>query len=274
MQIKGLLALLFSIFLVTACTTTIKPQGNTDTLPNLQKLSAPPPNYKGNTSSSQVSDMRVDALQDIAMTVGAQSGLHWRSIQIDETLAKQAKNLDLMYNFDGLLLDHNVMPPVLTSAEETLNLDSPNSIRIADTTYEIVSQAKFVTTAPTWRDYLWMDYPQPPIPDNGILPHTNAEKKLWRKDVQDGWNKGVAQADEIYSENLSRLERDYKGMLLYRDLRAQNIVSAPFVATTDLGVTGDGSSLNVNDQVLRITALPALQTNSGRWKPALSTEPQ
>jgi defect-in-organelle-trafficking protein DotC len=63
-------------------------------------------------------------------------------------------------------------------------------------------------------------------------------------------------------------------MVLYRTLRAQNIVSAPFVSRTELGVTGGGENMNVNDQVLRITALPALEPNSTRWQPALETGPQ
>jgi defect in organelle trafficking protein DotC len=274
MRIQKLLALITSVLFINACSTTTvsKQEGDTDTLANLQKLSAPPPSLK--TPSGQVNEMRDDALKDVAMTIAAQSALHYQSLQIDQTLTQTSKTLDTVYNFNGLLLDHNVLPPVLSEARQTLNLDGPESIRLADKTYEIVSQAKFVTVAPTWRDYLWMDYPQPPIPDKGILPHTSLEKKLWAQYSVDGWNEGLAQANQIYSENLSRLERDYKGMLLYRQLRDQNIVSAPFVATTELGVTGGGNNLNVNDQVLRITALPALQPNSEHWKPALTTEPQ
>jgi defect-in-organelle-trafficking protein DotC len=273
MHSKRWLALFFCSLLISACSSTVtRTQGNTDTLENLQKLSAPPPSLK--TASDEVNAMRDEALKDTAMTVAAQSGLHYRAEQINHVLTQTSKTLDNVYNFNGLLLDHNILPPVLTEARQTLNIDSPDSIRIADKTYEIVSQAKFVSVAPTWRDYLWMDFPLPPIPDNGILPHSVQEQKLWRQYSADGWNRGIVQANEIYSENLSRLERDYKGMLLYRQLRDQNIVSAPFVSTTELGVTGGGSNLNVNDQVLRITALPALQPNSERWKPALTTEPQ
>jgi defect-in-organelle-trafficking protein DotC len=119
-----------------------------------------------------------------------------------------------------------------------------------------------------------MDYAQPPVPDSGILPHNEEEKKLWKGLAEKGWKQGIDQANEIYSENLSRLERDYKGMVLYSKLRAQNIVSAPFVATTELGVTGGGENLSVNDQVLKITALPALQPNSARWNPIINKEPQ
>jgi defect-in-organelle-trafficking protein DotC len=257
----------------SACSTVVShPAGNTDSLQGLQDISAPPPRVK--PSSNEVTAMRADALKDVAMGLGAQSGLHWRSEQINAQLTEKSKTLDQTYDFEQLLLPHNVLPPVLNEARQTLKLDGPDTIRLADMTYEIESQAKFVTTVPTWRDYLWMDYPQPPKPDSGILPHNSKEIDLWRKYVEEGWGKGIEQAIQIYSDNLSRLERDYTGMVLYRTLRAQNIVSAPFVSRTELGVTGGGENMNVNDQVLRITALPALEPNSTRWQPALETGPQ
>lgn len=264
---------LLCIFGISACSSTVsRPSGNTDSLQGLQDLSAPPPKVGGD--SAHVNAMREDALKDVAMSLGAQAGLHWRSEQINAKLAARSNTLDQTYNFEQLLLPHNVLPPVLSEAHQTLNLDGPNTIRLADVTYEIESQAKFVTTTPTWRDYLWMDYPKPDKPESGILPHNSQEVNMWRKFSEEGWNKGIDQANQIYSDNLSRLERDYSGMVLYRTLRAQNIVSAPFVSRTELGVTGGGENMNVNDQVLRITALPALEPNSSRWQPALITEPQ
>ncbi|HEV2613497.1 MAG TPA: type IV secretion system DotC family protein [Gammaproteobacteria bacterium] len=261
------------VFGLVACTSTVTHHtGDTTSLQGLQDLSAPPPAVKEN--SGKVTAMREDALKEVAMSLGAQAGLHWRSDEINAKLMAKSKTLDETYQFERLLLPHNVLPPVLTEARQTLNLDGPNTIRLADVTYEIESQAKFVTTVPTWRDYLWMDYPVPPKPDSGILPHNSKEVDLWRKFAEDGWNNGVDQANQIYSDNLSRLERDYTGMALYRTLRAQNIVSAPFVSRAELGVTGGGESMNVNDQVLRITALPALEPNSTRWQPALETDPQ
>ena len=76
----------------------------------------------------------------------------------------------------------------------------------------------------------------------------------------------MQQAELIYKENLGRLKRDYEGMIRYRTLLAQNMVSPPFVGQLDMGVTGGGSDLTVNDRILRITALPALQADSRNWK--------
>ena len=54
-------------------------------------------------------------------------------------------------------------------------------------------------------------------------------------------------------------------MLLYRKLLQENMISPPFVSRTTLGVTGDDNNMNINDQVLRIVALPALQTQAKHW---------
>ena len=45
-----------------------------------------------------------------------------------------------------------------------------------------------------------------------------------------------------------------------------NMVSPPFVSHTDLGVTGDENEIHIDDRVLRITALPGLNTNSKEWR--------
>jgi defect-in-organelle-trafficking protein DotC len=55
-------------------------------------------------------------------------------------------------------------------------------------------------------------------------------------------------------------------MILYRKLLQLGMVSPPYVAKTEFGVTGNGDELRVNDQMLRITEHPQLQTNSNKWR--------
>jgi defect-in-organelle-trafficking protein DotC len=165
-----------------------------------------------------------------------------------------------------MLLDNDVLPPVLVEARKTLSLTGDDVIRIADRNYQILHQAKFVTSPPTWRDYLWMDYNAPETPDKSLLPKNNTEQIIWVKYIDEGWEAGLLQATIIFKENISRLKRDYEGMIRYRRLLAQNMVSAPFVATMDLGITGNGSNMTVNDRVLRITAFPTLQADGSQWK--------
>jgi defect-in-organelle-trafficking protein DotC len=128
-----------------------------------------------------------------------------------------------------------------------------------------VQQARFATTAPNWREYLWLNFNKPTLPDRTLLPRTSEENKVWRAGIHAGWEKGTQQAYSIFQQNLARLKRDFRGMLLYRKLLEEKMISPPFVSRTELGVTGDGEDMRVNDQVLRIVELPKLQTNSRRW---------
>ncbi len=221
--------------------------------------------------SGTINSMRLAGLRQAALTVGAQGALAKRSVELNGVFNTQAANLDQIYNFNLMMLSHNVMPPVLTEGNNILNLQDPNTIRVADRTYSIVSQAHFVTVPPTWRDYLSLGYKKPEVPDKTLLPKNAAEVVEWKKYVQRGWDEGRLQANNIFSDNLSRLTRDYTGMALYRSLYNQKMISAPFVAKADLGITGGGDNVTINDAVLRITAVPQLNTESKTWTPAVRT---
>lgn len=217
-------------------------------------------------TNAELSQLRIKALQDTALSLGAQGGLAKTSQQINERLEKDKWYLETIYNFNGMILSHGVLPPVLVEGDNSLNLSDPNTIRIADKTYKIIAQARFATTPPHWRDYLWMTYTKPELPSKFLLPRDSEEHKIWKSAIQVGWEKGIQQAYSIFQQNLARLKRDYQGMILYRKLLQEKMVSPPYVSKTNLGVTGNGNDMRVNDQVLRITELPKLQTDTSGWK--------
>lgn len=250
--------------ILSACSTTqpnYKTVGSLDSLTQLQDLHA-----QVTKDKKQMTALRSQALQDIAMSIGAQAGLAWRSEHINQLLTKNSSQLDRIFNFNLILLDHNVIPPVLVQGNNSLKLADGQTLRIDDRTYQIISQARFTTAPPQWRNYIWMDYQNPELPLPAFLPKTPEERVVWKKYATLGWQDGINQANAIFSDNLARLTRDYTGMALYQNLLLKGMVSKPFVAHTDLGVTGDSSDLHINDQILRITSLPKLQTNPGRWK--------
>ena len=222
-----------------------------------------------NESTEGINPIRLQGLHQAALTVGAQGALAKRSQELNALFDQDGHQLDQVFNFNLMMLDHNVLPPVLTEGNNTLNLQDDNTIRIADRTYSIVSQARFVTVPPTWRDYLNMSYKKPDVPDKTLLPKNQAEVIEWKKYVQQGWEQGWTQANNIFIDNLNRLQRDYTGMALYRSLYNQKMISAPFVAKANLGITGGGDNLTINDSVLRITAVPQLNTQSQTWTPAV-----
>ena len=246
--------------------------GNTESLAGLQSLSTT--KRTKDQKANSMSKIREMALHETALSVGAQSGLAWRAKYIDNELIKQARNLDTIYDFNALILANDVLPPVLLEGRKMLNMADTQTIRISDRTYKVVKQARFVTSAPNWRQYLWMDYRSPETPHISLLPKTREESALWRAYVAQGWNNGVEQANTILEESIARIKEDFSGMILYRKLLAMNMVSPPYVSHTDLGVTGDADEMHIDDRVLRITALPALNVNSSEWRAAITKDEQ
>lgn len=238
--------------------------GDTDSLASLQAMSNP----KGGRAHRYPSmgKIREMALKEVALSIGAQSGLASRAKKIDDELTKQKRRLDSIYDFNSLILEHNILPPVLLEGRNTLNLADTQTIRISDRVYKVSKQARFITTPPNWREYLWMDFNKPDYPNATLLPKNDEERQLWRRYVEKGWKNGLEQADNILQEGVSRIKEDFSGMILYRKLLAMNMVSPPYVSHTDLGVTGDGDEIHIDDRVLRITALPALNVNSKEWR--------
>ncbi len=245
---------------------------NTDSLSGLQAME----NTKGSNPSSpgSTSKIREMALKETALSVGAQSGLAFRAKIIDDQLTRQTRYLDTIYDFNALVLENNVLPPVLLEGRNTLNMADMQTIRISDRVYKVTKQAHFVTTPPNWRQYLWMDYKKPETPHVSLLPINKEERAIWVYYVTKGWQNGVDQANTILEENIARAKEDFTGMILYRKLLAMNMVSPPYVSHTDLGITGDGGEIHIDDRVLRITALPALNMNSNEWRAAIEKDEQ
>lgn len=258
--------------LLAACSTTQpRPPGDTASLSGLQAMSLGvlPTNPRTQPTMGKIREM---ALRETALTLSAQAALAWRARIIDDELTQQARHLDSIYDFSALILEHNVLPPVLLEGRNTLNLADAQTIRVSDRTYKVFKQAHFVTTPPTWRQYLWMDFVPPEYPNVTLLPKTREERQVWCFYIMEGWKRGIEQANNIMEDNIARIKEDFGGMIRYRKLLALNMVSAPYVSHTDLGITGDGSEIHIDDQVLRITALPELNVNSSEWIAAVAKE--
>ena len=263
------LLILLLVGLVSCAPRSARQVGDTETLAGLKAM-AYTKKSGARATAMTTSKIREMALRETALSLGAQAGLAWRAKYIDDNLVKQTRNLDAIYDFNSLTLEHNVLPPVLLEGRHTLNLADAQTIRISDRTYKVSKQAHFITTPPNWRQYLWMDYQKPEYPHISLLPANRDERETWCYFIEKGWQKGTEQANTIFEENLARIKEDFKGMILYRKLLAMNMVSPPYISNTDLGVTGDGAEIRIDDRVLRITALPALNVNSEEWRAAVA----
>lgn len=257
--------------LLIACTSRQPYVGDTGSLAGLRAM-ANSKAVRGSKPKAKNGRFRAMAIKETALSLGAQSGLAYRAQAINKALYHQARSLDTVYDFNALILEHNILPPVLLEGRNTLNLADTQTIRISDRTYKVGKQARFITTPPNWRQYLWMDYKQPEYPNKSLLPKGRIERRAWCVYVAKGWRNGIEQANIILEESIARIKEDYAGMVLYRKLLAMNMISPPFVSHTDLGVTGDESEMHIDDRVLRITALPSLNVNSEEWRAAVAKD--
>jgi defect-in-organelle-trafficking protein DotC len=226
-----------------------------------------------NDANEREQSIRLKAMRDAALSYGAQGGLAWCAQRINEEMRAQADKIGQVFNFKELLVQGPegslVAPPIISEARDSWSSASGGQeLRIADRVYEIISAARFVPTAPVWQTYLVRSFQAPQKPFPVLLPKNADERRLWKTWVAEGWNRGVGQGQAIFAADLARLERDMTGMIRYRILLAQRVVTAPHLAVGDHGVTGNGDGLRVRDRSLRITATSKLVQDSQQWRPS------
>jgi defect-in-organelle-trafficking protein DotC len=214
--------------------------------------------------------LRIPAMRDAALSYGARGGLAFTSKQINDMLRSRSPELNRIYDFSSMIMrgpsDSMILPPVISEARDSLELIEANkTLRAADQVYEIVEQARFVPVVPLWQTYLAREWSPPTAPPDAVLPKTDGERDLWRRLVAEGWMQGVKQAQEIFQLDMNRLDRDYTGMVRYKTLLEQGMVSNPVVAEGNLGVTGDSERMRINDRAIRITRDPGLQLDPRAW---------
>jgi defect-in-organelle-trafficking protein DotC len=218
-------------------------------------------------------DIRNDALKEAALSYGARGGLAWRTYFIREEMETRARYLDKVFDFRQLLIPAPsgllIEPPVISEAQDAMLIEQGGqNAAVADRVYNIGRNARIVSAPRTWRAYLerqWGDITPPP---EILFPTSKAELELWHNFVDRGWQAGIEQADEIFQADLNKLASDYNGMVRYRMLLAQGMVSPPYALQVDRGVTGGGNEMRVGDRSVAITGLPQLQPGTQTWQPA------
>ena len=217
-----------------------------------------------------INELRAEALKETALRYGARAGLYTRTREINQLLDRKARQLDPVFLFAPLMLHGNILPPVVQYGLDVVKLEPGHrQLRLVDALYVLVSPARWALTPPDWRTYLYLPVVRPEPPDESLLPDREvaAEVALWEDYVARGWQAGVQQANRGFEVQLNRLERDLKGMALYRELLAKDMVTAPQLSREFLGITGDAATLAINDQILRIEVNPRFVRDNSRWKP-------
>lgn len=220
-------------------------------------------------SDDAINPIRAEALKETALAYGARAGLYARAREINRLLDEEAGMLDRNFPFAPLILAHNVLPPVIQTGRDTVRQHHDAQLQFADAVYAIVRPARLAVAPPDWRTYLYVRAARPAPPDETLLPDRAkaAEVAYWERSVEDGWTRGVQQADQTLTVQLHRLERDLTGMALYRELLAKGMVTPPRLTERQRGVTTDRNVMRVNDRLLEIAENTRFQTENQRWKP-------
>lgn len=215
--------------------------------------------------SSAVDEGRLAEIRTAAAGLGAQAGLADRINKIRESLLKNASRYDEVYDFSKLMIEPGLLPPVITEARNTYNQENDDEARASDRTFRIEKPARIVSAPPTWRTYLLADDVSAIAPSASVMPKGNQEKIIWDEFAQNGWDEGVAQAEAMFKTNLARLNQDFQGMLRFKSLYEQGLVTMPKMARQNLGTTGGGNEMSLGDRTITITSKALLDANERNW---------
>lgn len=239
----------------------------------LQNLKDIPPGKPLEDQMGPPIDIRKEALKEAALSLGARAGLAARTYEIRRELKSYDGYLDRVFDFRQLLIAAPsglmIEPPIISEADDALIIDGQGlKAAVADKILNIGVNARIVTAPRTWRTYLEREWGDVELPPDLLRPKTNEERAEWKKNVEIGWAEGYGQADDTFEQDVARLLADFNGMVRYRRLLAQGMVSAPFALQTDRGVTGGGSEMRIGDRAVQITGLPELVPGVQQWSPA------
>ncbi len=210
--------------------------------------------------STAVSLMRPNALREAAQLVTFQSAMAYRYKQLLAETESHSRILDTAFDFSPLLMtqdDALILPPVLTRAGASMRIEDTKTATTAQTSYELLAPARYVSTVPNWRTFLMADsFPAPEKPNPAVMPKNYKERLIWRAAVREAWAQGLSEADQLYADNVSRLVREYRGIMLYHLLSAQHLLSQVNTASASLGIktSDNGNKLHIGQKVYRITA--------------------
>lgn len=219
-------------------------------------------------------DIRKDAIREAAISYGARAGLAMRTYEIRQELKKRESYMDEVFDFRHLLIAAPsgllIEPPIITEAVNALLIDNGGQeAAVSDRIYNIMANAKIVSTSRTWRSYLEREWGNIEAPPDILRPENKEERQFWIEMVNKGWEKGYEQADEVFEQDLMKLTSDFQGMVRYRMLLSQGMISPPYALQIDRGITGGGSEMRIGDRAVQITGMPQLLVSGAqKWQPA------
>lgn len=226
--------------------------------------------------SDAASNLRLKVLREAAAdlafrrAVATRYAEHMGALQEPETARLADKTFDyrIVTSPDGRMLF-----PVITQTDHSISRRNTDLLSESQVTYRIVEPAKMVVTQPSWRNYLIKAYSYEERVNPAVLPRTSEEQMAWKLAAAHSWDRGLKHGDQLFELNMNRLERDFRGRILFKTLWEQGLVEMPKRAEANYGIVVNGNTLSIGqreftivqhgkfnqvDQWRPITASPAL----------------
>lgn len=217
-------------------------------------------------------NIRKEAMKEAALSYGARGGLARRTFEIRAEIERRETYMDKVYDFRQLLIAAPsglmIEPPIVSESLDALLIsNSGTEAAVADTVYNINRNARIVSAARTWRQYMERDWGKVEPPPDILRPRDAEERKYWRDLIAQGWAEGYRQADEVFEQDLLELNAHFQGMVRYKQLLAKGLVTPPYTIMVDRGVSGGGEEMKIGDRAVRMTGLPTLTPKTQQWLP-------
>lgn len=221
-----------------------------------------------------ITRLRQIALTEAAQGYGARMGFARRSWDISRILERRSPELSRIFAFERIATGAPrrvgyIIPPVVSRSFEAFeSVDGGRSASAADEYLTVVAPGRISPVIPTWRDWLLFSPQTPEAPAHSLNPTTSEELAFFEEKFRDGWEAGVAQADDELRNRFDRLIRDYEGMLQYRRLVSLGMMNRMVIADADFGVTDTGGDMRIGDRTIEIVSDAEFNANPDIWRPA------
>lgn len=230
--------------------------------------------YESKKQNFKIEEIRYRALKETALTLSVQTAVKWKYERIISCLKGIEDELDRIFNFSFVLIENGkILPPVILEVQSGMKFESDELSVSSAVMYKIEKDAKLVSLAPNWREYLIKEFKVIEEVDPVLYPKNESEKKVWKKYTNQGWRIGVDQADDLFGYSLNELTRDLRGMVKFKILASQKIVSVPVLAEGKLGVQVNGKILDIDQRVFRLTQ-PVKFNEVKNWEPIVASTNQ
>ncbi|EPO6600046.1 type IV secretory system conjugative DNA transfer family protein [Acinetobacter baumannii] len=241
-------------------------------LPNYQFYLEQTPIIVSQSDSAKQAEntARVEAIQTIVREAATRNALRARLQEISNVVKANDRKLDTVYNFQPLMINTIVVPPVIVEAHNISDVGNARTFSVLGTRYEIKENARFSHLPPNWRDYLNFNVESYQVGvdslPNELKPKNQQEKKAFQNAMDRGIEDGVKEADAIFSHQLNRLNQTFIGMLKFHQFRMNGKITMPVIARTNISLAVGGNALMLNQSNFQITELPRFVNDPSYWK--------